>query len=126
MTSYRRATRSILAALRAGRFRVLRRLIQPVQEFIQTESAGGMVLLAAALVPLAWANSPWDDTYSDLGHTELVVDVAWLDIRLSLEGWVNDALMAVFFLVVGLTSSASSCTANRRAFAGHRWPRQRP
>ncbi len=74
----------------------------PVQEFIRTESSGGAVLLAATLVALAWANSPWDEPYRDLWETVITVDGGIFRVSQDLRHWVNDGLMALFFLVVGL------------------------
>lgn len=82
--------------------RFTRHVLLPVQEFIRTESAGGIVLLAATLVALAWANSPWDSLYHDLWDTVITVDGGIFHISEELRHWVNDALMAVFFFVVGL------------------------
>ena len=66
-----------------------------IQRFIATESAGGVVLVAGAVVGLVWANSPLRDSYDSLLSTELA-------LHLDLHAWVNDGLMALFFLVVGL------------------------
>jgi NhaA family Na+:H+ antiporter len=77
-------------------------LIAPLREFLQTESAGGVVLVVAALVALVWANSPWKDAYQDLWHTELAVSLGERTLELDLREWVNDGLMAIFFFVVGL------------------------
>ncbi len=52
-----------------------RRFVRPVQEFIDTESAGGIVLAAAALLALVWANSPWSDAYHDLLESPLAIDL---------------------------------------------------
>jgi NhaA family Na+:H+ antiporter len=71
-------------------------------EFLRTETGGGVVLLAAAVAALVWANSPWQGAYHDLWHRELVVGPGEWAIRESLVHWVNDGLMAVFFFVVGL------------------------
>src|SRR4051794_12651563 len=59
------------------------------------EASGGIVLLVAAVVALLWANSPWGSSYRWVWHTDVL---GHEDLR----HWVNDALMAVFFLVVGL------------------------
>lgn len=82
--------------------RFTRHVVLPVQEFIRTESAGGIVLLAATLVALVWANSPWDSLYHDLWDTVITVDGGIFHISEELGHWVNDAFMAVFFFVVGL------------------------
>ena len=71
-------------------------------EFLKTEGGGGVVLLAASTAALVWANSPWQDTYHDLWHHEIAVGPAAWGLKESLQHWVNDALMALFFFVVGL------------------------
>lgn len=76
--------------------------IQPVSAFITTEAGGGVVLLAAALVALVWANSPWDGRYFDLVHAHLSADFGPVSIDDSFGHLVNDGLMTVFFFVVGL------------------------
>ena len=83
---------------------VPRTVVQPLQRVLRHEAAGGVVMLVAAAVALVWANSPWSDSYSELWATPLRVelgDLIHLD-HLSLQTWVNDALMAVFFLLVGV------------------------
>ncbi len=80
----------------------LPRMIRPLRDFLHTEAAGGVVLLAATVVALVWANSPWDGLYRDLWSTELSVRVGSRSLSLDLRHWVNDGLMAVFFFVVGL------------------------
>jgi NhaA family Na+:H+ antiporter len=67
---------------------------------LRGEAVGGMLLLAAAVVALAWANSPWSGGYAALRDTTIGPAVAHLD--LSLGGWAADGLLAVFFFVAGL------------------------
>jgi NhaA family Na+:H+ antiporter len=70
--------------------------------FISLEAMSGVVLLAAAAVALAWANSPWRGSYEALWHfTPGFVVPGWLPAQ-PLHFWVNDGLMTVFFLLVGL------------------------
>jgi NhaA family Na+:H+ antiporter len=76
--------------------------LRPLPEFLREESAGGVVLLAAAIAALIWANSPADGAYADLWHHELTVGTGGLAISEDLQHWVNDGLMALFFFVVGL------------------------
>ena len=71
-------------------------------EFLRTEAGGGVVLLVAALAAVVWANSPWKDGYHDFWHHELAVGPAGWALRETLQHWVNDGLMALFFFVVGL------------------------
>ncbi len=79
-----------------------RSLIRPLQEFLHTEVAGGIVLLVATIVALAWANSPWDGAYVDLWHRPLSFDTSLFRVDEDLGHLVNDGLMAIFFFVVGL------------------------
>ncbi|HEX2064699.1 MAG TPA: Na+/H+ antiporter NhaA [Acidimicrobiales bacterium] len=73
-----------------------------VREFLTTEAAGGVALLVAAAVALVWANSPWREAYQTLWGTEFTVRLGRWAITEDLTHWVNDALMALFFFVVGL------------------------
>ena len=83
--------------------RPLARLVaRPVREFLRVEAAGSLLLLLAAAVALVWANSPWASSYDALWQTHLVLDVGPLRLDESLQEWVNDALMVIFFFVVGL------------------------
>ena len=79
-----------------------RRVRLPVQQYIHTESLGGLVLLAATIGALVWANSPWYDLYHEILETHLSVNLAILEVDLTLHHWINDGLMALFFFVVGL------------------------
>ncbi|MBI1843018.1 MAG: Na+/H+ antiporter NhaA [Actinobacteria bacterium] len=83
---------------------VPRVFVRPAQEFIQIEAAGGIVMLAAGVVALIWANSPWSGGYHSLWGTHVNVEIGslvQLD-HLTLRDWISDAAMAVFFFVVGL------------------------
>jgi NhaA family Na+:H+ antiporter len=73
-----------------------------LREFLATEAAGGVLLVAAAAVALLWANSPWQESYEALWQTSLRVGLGRFELDLDLQHWVNDGLMAVFFLVVAL------------------------
>jgi NhaA family Na+:H+ antiporter len=74
----------------------------PLREFLHDEAFGGILLLACAIAALAWANSPWNDAYDRLWHAKLAIGTDRLHLDLSLQHWVNDGLMALFFVVVGL------------------------
>ena len=79
-----------------------RYLGQPIAGFLRVESAGGIVLLAAALIALILANSPWSDAFEQFWTTEVSIEVGRFTLAEDLRHWVNDALMAIFFFVVGL------------------------
>jgi NhaA family Na+:H+ antiporter len=89
-------------ARRPGDSPPVRLLLRPVEQFLATESASGIILIAAALVAFAWANSPWAELYGHMQHVEAGVTLGGAGLHLSLAHWVNDGLMAIFFFVVGL------------------------
>lgn len=78
---------------------VLRSLIQ---RFFQLEAASGLLLIAAALLALLISNSPFAHFYSSLLDVPVAVQVGALNIAKPLLLWINDGLMAIFFLLVGL------------------------
>jgi Na+:H+ antiporter, NhaA family len=78
------------------------RIVRPFQDFAHKQSSGGILLIIATAVALIWANSPWGESYVALWHTKLTVGVGDFSISKDLTHWINDGLMAVFFLVVGL------------------------
>lgn len=86
----------------SGDSAVPRLLARPIRTFLNTESAGGLVLLAATILALVWANLPLDGGYESFWTTEMTVTVGDLEIGEDLRHWVNDALMTIFFFVVGL------------------------
>lgn len=89
--------------LRAHHSPFTRAVMLPAQRFIQIEeTAGGPLILAAALA-LIWANSPWAAGYHSLWETEITLDLGFLEpISHSLKIWINDALLPLFFFVIGL------------------------
>jgi NhaA family Na+:H+ antiporter len=81
---------------------VQRQIVSPVQSFMALETASGIVIVAAALLALIWANSPWDQQYFDLWAAHLHLDFNLFEIDETLGHLVNDGLMVIFFFVVGL------------------------
>ncbi|MCA9862671.1 MAG: Na+/H+ antiporter NhaA, partial [Thermomicrobiales bacterium] len=73
-----------------------------LRTFLHHEAFGGGLLLACAVVALLWANSPWHAGYEALWETELGLELGAWRFSESLRHWINDGLMAIFFLVVGL------------------------
>lgn len=78
------------------------RLRGPLQRFARTETGSAGLLLAATLAALLWANSPFGGSYERLWETELALRLGGAEVVLDLRHWVNDGLMVVFFLVLGL------------------------
>jgi NhaA family Na+:H+ antiporter len=84
------------------RVRPVEKIVRPFQEFADRASSSGILLIAAAIVALVWANSPWGDSYAAFWGTKLSVSSGNFSIEEDLTHWINDGLMAIFFLVVGL------------------------
>ncbi|RPE79637.1 Na+/H+ antiporter NhaA [Vulcaniibacterium tengchongense] len=80
----------------------LPRALRALSEFLRLEAAGGVVLIAAAALAMIAANSPLDELYRAFGQLPVHVRVGALEIAKPLLLWVNDGLMAVFFLLVAL------------------------
>ncbi|HXZ78319.1 MAG TPA: Na+/H+ antiporter NhaA [Terriglobales bacterium] len=77
-------------------------VVSPIERFIGSEIAGGVLLVAAAVIALLWANSQWSDSYRHLWERVISIDTRYLNISEDLKHWVNDGLMALFFFLVGL------------------------
>ena len=77
-------------------------LIAFFSKITKSESFAGILLLCCAVLAMIVANSPWGDSYAALWKTKFGFDVNGVFIGMSLEHWINDVLMAFFFLVVGL------------------------
>jgi NhaA family Na+:H+ antiporter len=78
------------------------RLLSPVQALIKSESTSGVILIAAALLAFAWANSPFQSSYFAFLDTHIGIGVASWQLEKPLLLWVNDLLMAIFFFLIGL------------------------
>ncbi|WP_026910424.1 Na+/H+ antiporter NhaA [Patulibacter minatonensis] len=79
-----------------------RNLAAPVRNFLSAETGGAVVLVLAAVAAMLWANSPWPDSYEHVWETDLSISLGDHALHSDLRGWVNEGLMALFFLVVGL------------------------
>lgn len=76
--------------------------LRPFKTFLKSGSAGGVILLCCVIIALIIANSPFGDTFESFLHTELGFNTEAVHLRYSLRSWINDGLMAIFFLMVGL------------------------
>lgn len=78
------------------------RALSTLQQFLHVEAISGIVLLVAAAAALLWANSPFAHSYHDLWHLEIPLRLGGFAFERPLHFWINDALMTIFFLVVGM------------------------
>lgn len=77
-------------------------VLSPAQDFVRTVGSSGIVLILAALLAFAWANSPWAADYFGILDTKVGVRFGDFALEKPLLLWVNDLLMALFFFLVGL------------------------
>ena len=89
-------------ARRAARQSRIIRLARPVRDFMRIEASSGVIIVLALVVAMIAANSPLSDRYESLIDHEFVIDLGFFDLEASLREWVNDALMVIFFFVVGM------------------------
>ncbi|GAB3971471.1 Na+/H+ antiporter NhaA [Actinoallomurus acanthiterrae] len=93
-----------MGVTRRERTTFLQRLPWPeravVARTLRTETVGGLILLAAAAVALAWANTPWDASYARVRDFHFGVPALGLDM--SVGHWAAEGLLTVFFLVAGI------------------------
>jgi Na+:H+ antiporter, NhaA family len=82
--------------------RAILAIAQPITRILAIEASSGLLLLAATAVALIWANSGWHDSYHDLWHMPIGFQVGDWGFERSLEFWINDGLMTIFFFVVGM------------------------
>ncbi len=85
-----------------GRTAWARNLAAPVRNFLSTETGGAAVMLGATVAALLWANSPWWHSYESVWRTTLSLKLGVNELSADLRIWVNEGLMTLFFLVVGL------------------------
>ncbi len=77
---------------------------ETARKFLDRETAGGIILIATTIVALVISNSSWSDAYNTYLHDEFVLELPQehLSFGLTIKEWINDGLMAIFFLVAGL------------------------
>jgi NhaA family Na+:H+ antiporter len=78
------------------------RVLSPLDEFIHRQSTSSILLMVCAVIALLIANSPLGESYLHALHTPIAVQFGQHTFSLSLLHWINEALMAFFFLLVGL------------------------
>jgi NhaA family Na+:H+ antiporter len=81
---------------------VPRNFVRPFVRFTRIEAASGIVLLIAAIAAIVWANSPWSETYFSILESPISVELPGIHFEETVQDFINDGLMAIFFFVVGL------------------------
>jgi NhaA family Na+:H+ antiporter len=81
---------------------IKRRFGHMFREFTNSEKSGGLVLLFCTIISLIIANGNWGDNYIHFWHQYIDLSISRVQLNYSLEHWINDGLMAIFFLLVGL------------------------
>jgi len=102
MSPLTRSHRVRLLEVRLQRSPVIERVVRPFQEFAEQQAAGGLVLVAATIAAMVVANSPWAAAYFEMLGSWLGLQWRGHEEGYTLLVWINDGLMAVFFLAVGL------------------------
>src|SRR6266481_3723404 len=80
----------------------IQRIVNPLVRFLQVETASGFILLLATVVALVLANSPAEQSYRAFWETPLALQVGSFSLEHSLQEWINDGFMVIFFFVIGL------------------------
>ena len=78
------------------------RILTPLEEFIHRQTTSGVLLMICAVIALVIANSPLHDEYEHFLHTEIGINMGSAEFSLSIHHWINEALMAMFFFIMGL------------------------
>ncbi|HEY5373103.1 MAG TPA: Na+/H+ antiporter NhaA, partial [Polyangiaceae bacterium] len=101
-----RATKSAPRSVPPGAWKPIADLARlanrQLARFLRIEAASGVVLLVAAGLALLWANSPWAKSYAALWHTNVGFHLGSFAWGSSLEWFVNEVLMVIFFFVVSM------------------------
>jgi Na+:H+ antiporter, NhaA family len=88
---------------------ILSSILSPLKQFVKLQSASGLVLLATTIIALIWANSNYSAIYFDILKTTFGFKFGAFEVFKSLEHWINDGLMVIFFFVVGVEIKKEFC-----------------
>ncbi|MGV6859391.1 MAG: Na+/H+ antiporter NhaA [bacterium] len=82
--------------------KVFDKVLTPLDEFIHRQTTSGVLLMLCAVVALYLSNSQWSEAYHHTLENTLTIGVEGFELSKTVHHWINDGLMALFFLVVGL------------------------
>src|SRR5664279_795340 len=86
------------------------------QQFFNSEKAGGLILITCTTISLIIANSSFADAYIHFWHTPAFLQIGNIRIPFRIEEWINDGLMTIFFLMVGLEIERELCIGELSSF----------
>ena len=78
------------------------KVLSPLEDFIHRQTTSGVLLMLCALIALYLANSVWSEAYHKILQLPFTIGVPGFELSKSVHHWINDGLMALFFLVIGL------------------------
>ncbi|WP_415397540.1 Na+/H+ antiporter NhaA [Sulfurimonas sp. CS5] len=82
--------------------KTFKKIATPFEHFIHAQTTTGLILMVTTVIALILANSPLADEYIHFFHTKINIDIGSWTFSKSIHHWINDALMAFFFFIVGL------------------------
>ncbi|NRT33816.1 NhaA family Na+:H+ antiporter [Clostridium beijerinckii] len=82
--------------------KIQNKILNPFLQFFKNESSSGLVLLFCAITAIIIANSNFSSMYNNIIHTYITIGYKDFSLSMSILHWINDGLMAIFFLVVGM------------------------
>lgn len=82
--------------------KIYNKVFNPFLHFFKSESASGLILMGFAIMAMIIANSKLATTYTNILHTYITIGYKQFSLSMSVLHWINDGLMAIFFLVVGM------------------------
>ena len=85
-----------------GAAKAVDKIMSPIDHFMHMEASSGILLLLVTAVALFLANSQFHEAYEHFIHTPIGFSFGHFELKMGLQHWVNDALMAIFFFVVGM------------------------
>jgi len=81
---------------------MVKKILSPIDKFMHLEASSGIVLIIATVIALVMANTGMHHLYHDILHFPINLDIGSIKLHGTVHHWVNDALMVIFFFVVGL------------------------
>ena len=86
--------------------KTFKQVVTPIEEFLHQETSSGILLMICVAAALVIANSPFYPVYDTILHTKFTIGTEKYYISQSIQHWINDGLMALFFFVIGLVFMA--------------------